>query len=75
MASKTVYLRHESGRNDALSGKRLAKLLRELKEGRGATEVTALVAAGYESTMGGLDVASLEFEALYAEASGRFDHA
>jgi hypothetical protein len=43
----TVYLRHESGRMDSLTGRRLAKLRKEVLAGRGGVEVTNLVISGY----------------------------
>ncbi len=70
---KTLFLRHESGATHAFGGKRLAKLLRELKAGRGGPEVTALIMSGYAETLGGIDLSSEDlFAALDAEASGRF---
>lgn len=72
---KTVYLRHSSGSNDALRGKRLARLLSELKAGRGGPEVLALQEAGYEGTMGGLDLSDENLaEKLQAEADGKFEN-
>jgi hypothetical protein len=72
MVNKVVYLLHESGANHAFGGRRLAKLLAELKAGRGGPEVTRLVENGYSATMGGLDLSALDYEALSAEASGIF---
>lgn len=66
--SKTLYLRHRDGATHALRGAKLAKLLRELKAGRGGPEVTALVASGYVETLGGLDLSSLEFDPVDKEA-------
>lgn len=43
----TIYLQHVSGRMDALSGRRLARLRREVIAGRGGLEVTALTVNGY----------------------------
>lgn len=44
----TIYLQHASGRMDALSGRRLARLRREVVAGRGGPEVTALTVSGYQ---------------------------
>ncbi len=69
---KTLFLRHEDGGTHALRGKRLAKLLRELKENRGMPEIMELMESGYSETLGGV---SLSGEGLYqqlqAEADGR----
>lgn len=46
-AMTTIYLQHASGRMDALSGRRLARLRREIIAGRGGPEVTALTVSGY----------------------------
>lgn len=43
----TLYLKHESGAMHQLSGKRYAKLRREILAGRGGVEVVSLVTAGY----------------------------
>jgi hypothetical protein len=68
----TVYLRHESGAMHALQGRRLAKLLAELKAGRGGPEITTLVASGYSETMAGNCVDSLTYDSLLAESRGVF---
>jgi len=72
--SKTVYLRHASGATHAFGGKRLAKLLSELKASRGGSEITKLVENGYHETLGGLDLSSIDYGSLNAEASGNFGH-
>lgn len=64
-----LFIHHHSGANHALRGKRFAKLLSEIKAGRGGPEVLALVESGYEGFLGkdgdiwsfeGLTVAILE---------------
>jgi hypothetical protein len=55
-------------------GRKLAKLLRELKAGRGMPEIVNLQMNGYTETLGGLDIASLTYEDLAREAAGNFDH-
>lgn len=52
MNPTTIYLKHREGAVHQLSGKRLAKLRRELAAGRGGPEVTALVLSGYEGFLG-----------------------
>lgn len=69
-ANKTLFLRHDSGATHALRGRRLAKLLRELKAGRGMAEILQLQANGYTETLGGLLVDSLTYEATAHEAQG-----
>ena len=69
----TLFLIHESGRNDALRGRRLMKIIRELEAHRGGPEITALVESGYHETMGGQSVDSLTAESIRAEAEGRFE--
>jgi hypothetical protein len=49
---KTIYLRHADGATHALTGRRLAKLAKAVKEGQGGPEVTALVEAGYTGFLG-----------------------
>ena len=71
-AHKAVFLKNVSGATVLFEGKRLAKLLSELKAGRGGTECAALVDAGYTETLGGLSVDSLDYESLSAEVAGRF---
>lgn len=66
--TKTVFIRHSSGATHALSGRRLAKLLSELRVGRGQAELTALVMNGYSETLCGRDISSLEYETLLDEA-------
>lgn len=68
----SVFLRNSSGATELFEGRRLAKLLSELKAGRGGAECAALVDAGYTETLGGLSVDSLDYESLQAEVSGRF---
>jgi hypothetical protein len=70
MTTKCVYLRHEDGATHALRGKRLAKLLAELKAGRGQHEICQLQAGGYTETLGGWEICGLTFEVLDAEARG-----
>ena len=48
MEPTTIYLRSSSGATHALSGRRLKKLLAELKAGRGGPELTAMVMNGYD---------------------------
>lgn len=72
MATKTLFLRHSSGATHAFSGRRLAKLLSELKADRGGPEVLELVTAGYAETLGGQGLEEATWSALEAEASGRF---
>ena len=69
----TLYLRHDSGATHALSGKRLTKLLRELKAGRGQPEMTQLVVAGYSETLHGTCIDSLDYETVAREAGGNFE--
>lgn len=52
MAETTIYLKHEDGAMHSLSGRRYAKLRKEILAGRGGPEVTALVEAGYEGFLG-----------------------
>ncbi len=68
----TLFLIHTSGANHLLKGKRLIKLLKELNAGRGMPELSALVASGYNETMGGNCVDSLDFDLAFAEATGNF---
>ena len=68
---KTLFLRHESGATHALRGKRIAKLLSELKAGRGMHEILELQASGYTETLGGTSVDSLTYEEVFGEASGQ----
>lgn len=65
----TLYLRHVDGATHALRGRRLARLLRELKAGRGGPELLALQLAGYSETLGGVDLTGESLHAsLFAEA-------
>jgi hypothetical protein len=61
-----LFIHHHSGANHALRGKRFAKLLSEIKAGRGGPEVTDLVLSGYEGFLGP-DGNIWDFEALTAE--------
>lgn len=73
--SKTIFLRHESGATHAFGGRRLAKLLSELKANRGMHEIMKLIEAGYHETLGGTDLSAENlYEMLSAEAAGNFDH-
>jgi hypothetical protein len=72
--SKSIFLRHESGSTNIFGGRKLAKLLSELKAGRGMAEIVQLQMNGYTETLGGLDISSLTYEDLVREASGNFDH-
>lgn len=60
---KTLYIKHESGALHTLTGRRLARLLSELKAGRGGAEISSLLEDGY---IGFLDDAGAisDFEAL-----------
>lgn len=68
-----LFLIHRDGANHLFGGRRCAKLLRELKAGRGGPEITALVEAGYTETMGGTSLDDATYEALAREAAGRMD--
>ncbi len=73
--SKTIFLRHESGATHAFGGRRLAKLLRELKANRGMPEIMQLLEAGYTETLGGICLSGENlYEDLTKEAGGNFDH-
>lgn len=61
----TIYLKHKEGATHRYSGKRLAKLRREILAGRGGVEVTGLVMAGYCGFLGD-DGEVWDFEALEA---------
>lgn len=71
-SNATLFLRHKDGATKTLRGARLAKLLSELKAGRGMPEIMLLIDAGYQETLGGLDVSSLEYDPLKAEVDGKF---
>ena len=59
----TIYVKHKAGGLHALSGRREAKLRREILAGRGGREVVALVLAGYEGFLN--DAGEVEdFESL-----------
>lgn len=47
-----LFIHHHSGANHALRGKRFAKLLSEIKAGRGGPETLMLVESGYEGFLG-----------------------
>ena len=69
---KTLFLCRKEGGTHALRGKRLAKLLRELKEGRGMPELAKLVEAGYQDTLGGIDLTGEDlYQPLQDEANGK----
>ncbi len=72
--SRTIFLRHEYGATHAFGGKRLAKLLSELKANRGGPEILQLIENGYQETLGGIVLDSANYESLNLEASGNFDH-
>ena len=61
-----LFIRHSSGANHALRGKRFAKLLSEFKAGRGGRECTALTLNGYEGFLGE-DGEIWDFEGLTVE--------
>lgn len=61
-----LFIRHESGANHALRGRKFAKLLSELKAERGGKEITDLVLNGYEGFLGP-DGNIWVFEALTVE--------
>lgn len=69
--SKTIFLRHNSGGTHALRGKKLAKLLSELKAGRGQVEICALLENGYEETLGGVAIDGENYQQLQDEADGK----
>jgi hypothetical protein len=48
----TIYLKHRDGATHQFSGKRLAKLRREILAGRGGVETAELAMAGYEGYLG-----------------------
>jgi hypothetical protein len=69
---KTLFLRHSSGATHAFRGKRLAKLLRELKAGRGMPELMQLIENGYSTTMCGVDLTGENlYQPLQDEADGK----
>lgn len=47
-----LYMKHESGAMHYLKGRRFNKLRSEIYAGRGGSEITALVEAGYEGFLG-----------------------
>lgn len=65
MAETTLYIKHKDGATHQLSGKRYAKLKREILAGRGGPEVVSLVMAGYEGFLG-TDGEIWDFESLNA---------
>ncbi len=72
---KNLFLRHESGATHSFGGKRLAKLLSELKANRGMPEIMKLLEAGYSETLGGICLSGESlYEDLSKEAGGNFDH-
>ena len=69
---KTLFLRHESGATHALRGKRLARLLSELQHGRGMPELMQLIEAGYQTTLGDVDLSGEDlYGPLQDEADGK----
>lgn len=50
-APSTLYIKHKDGATAQLSGRRWAKMAREIEAGRGGPEVTRLVENGYEGFM------------------------
>jgi hypothetical protein len=68
-----LYFRHKSGSTHVLSGRRLARLLRELKAGSGQPQMLLLKASGYTETLGGTCVDSLTYELAHAEACGQVE--
>jgi hypothetical protein len=69
---KTLFVRHESGATHALRGKKLAKLLSELKADRGMAEIMQLKYAGYHETLGGTDLSGENLlQLLQDEADGK----
>ena len=70
---KTIFLRHEDGGTHALRGKRLAKLLSELKADRGMHEIMELINSGYSETLGGVSLSGDKdlYRDLQAEADGK----
>ena len=69
---KTIFLRHAEGGTHALRGKKLAKLLSELKAGRGGPEILALIENGYSETLGGVDLSGENlYQPLQDEADGK----
>jgi len=68
--SKIIFIRHSSGATHALGGKRLAKLLSELKAGRGQVEMCRLQENGYMETMSGHCISDLTYELALRLASG-----
>lgn len=69
-----LFLAHESGRNDMLNGRRLAKLVRDLQGPSPMEAILALMANGYHETMSGQCVDSLTAEIVLAEANGDFSN-
>lgn len=70
--NKTIYLRHSGGGTHALRGKNLAKLLSELKAGRGMPEIMKLIESGYSETLGGIDLSGENlYQPLQDEADGK----
>jgi len=64
----TIYLKHRDGGTHALSGRKLAKLAKAVKNNTAQPEIVALVEAGYEDwftgTMeGGIEEVYRAFEA------------
>lgn len=72
VTDKSLFLKHQSGANHIFRGRRLTKLLSELKAGRGGPEITALVLSGYSETMGGISLDDASFESLDRESRGDF---
>ena len=73
MASNAIYLRHESGANHEFGGRRAAKLIKELKAGRGGPECLTLEMSGYLGFVGTRngEVGVWSFEDITAEDFGK----
>lgn len=57
-----LYLRHISGATHALRGRRLARLLKALRDDNAQCELVKLILNGYTETMGGTSIDSLTYE-------------
>ena len=65
-----VYLCHESGRNDLLTGRRATTLRAKLARGEGEQELTSLTFAGYTGFVG-KDGEEWDLSGLTAEMMSR----
>lgn len=55
--SAGIYLKHRDGATHYLTGRRFAKLVRAMRDGRGGAEVMGLIEAGYVEFFGpGVDL-------------------